>query len=126
MTNYPILCSVVLSQINDGTLTFLCFGIIYHAHFLSGLLHAFQGFQELTGSGRANICIKRMGELDPRAFRIACRKRLSKEDAKVTSALLCSKLDAEIRNSNWYPFKVKVVDGKEMVWPSLAIAILLP
>jgi hypothetical protein len=67
-----------------------------------------------------------MGELDPRAFRIACRKRLSKEDAKVTSALLCSKLDAEIRNSNWYPFKVKVVDGKEMVWPSLAIAILLP
>jgi hypothetical protein len=67
-----------------------------------------------------------MGELDPKAFGIACRKRLSKEDAKVTSALLCSKLDAEIRNSNWYPFKVKVVDGKEMVWPSLAIAILLP
>ena len=88
--------------------------------FLSGLLHAFQGFQELAGSGRANICIKRMGELDPKAFGIACRKRLSKEDAKVTSALLCSKLDAEIRNPKWYPFiKVKVVDGKETLWPSL-------
>ncbi|CAD6265922.1 unnamed protein product [Miscanthus lutarioriparius] len=69
---------------------------------------------ELAGSGRANICIKRMGELDPKAFGIACRNRLSKEDAEATSALLCSKLDAEIRNSNWYPFKVKVVDGKEM------------
>jgi hypothetical protein len=114
------LFSVVLSQIIDGTLGILCFGNISHAHFLSGLLHAFQGFQVLVSSGQANISTKRMGELDPKAFRKACRKRLSKEDAEVTSALLCSKLDAEIRNPKWYPFiKVKVVDGKEMVWPSL-------
>ena len=58
-----------------------------------------------------------MGELDLKAFRIACRKRLSKEDAEVTAALLCSKWGEEIRNPNWYPFKVKVVDGKGMVWP---------
>ncbi|XP_066317295.1 factor of DNA methylation 1-like isoform X2 [Miscanthus floridulus] len=72
------------------------------------------GFKELAVAGRANIGIKRMGELDLKAFGIACRKRLSKADAAVTSALLCSKWEEEIRNPNWYPFKVKVVDGKEM------------
>ncbi|XP_066310905.1 factor of DNA methylation 1-like [Miscanthus floridulus] len=72
------------------------------------------GFEELPVVGRANIGIKRMGELDLKAFGIACRKRLSKEDAEVTAALLCSKWGEEIRNPNWYPFKVKVVDGKGM------------
>ena len=80
-------------------------------------MNALQGFEELPVVGRANIGIKRMGELDLKAFGIACRKRLSKADAAVTSALLCSKWEEEIRNPNWYPFKVKVVDGKGMVWP---------
>ncbi|KAF8762198.1 hypothetical protein HU200_009748 [Digitaria exilis] len=72
-----------------------------------------QGFQDL-GVGRANIGIKRMGELDLKAFGIACRKRLSKEDAELTSSILCSKWEDEIRNPNWHPFRVVSVDGKEM------------
>lgn len=72
---------------------------------------------ELAVVGRANIGIKRMGELDLKAFGIACKKRLPKEDAEVISATLCSKWQEEIRNPSWHPFKVKVVDGKEMVWP---------
>jgi len=85
-----------------------------------------QGFKELAVAGRANIGIKRMGELDLKAFRIACRKRLSKEDAEVTSALLRSKWEEEIRNPNWFPFKVIVVDGKEMVWPLITHNCYLP
>ncbi|KAF8780036.1 hypothetical protein HU200_002003 [Digitaria exilis] len=71
------------------------------------------GFKDLAVS-RANIGIKRMGELDPKAFRVACSKRLSKEDAEFTSAMLCSKLEAEIKDPNWHPFRVVCVDGKEM------------
>jgi hypothetical protein len=117
-----------MSQINDGTLTFLCFGIIYHAHFLSGLLHAFQGFQELTGSGRANICIKRMGELDPKAFGIACRKRLSKEDAK--SLLLSFVQSWMLKLETQTGTLLRLKWWMEKKWygrhRSLAIAILLP
>jgi hypothetical protein len=58
-----------------------------------------------------------MGELDLKAFKIACGKRLSEEDAGITSALLCSKWEDEIRNQSWNPFVVKVVDGEEMVQP---------
>jgi len=72
-----------------------------------------QGFSELD-VGRGNIGIKRVGELDFNAFSIACRKGLSEEDIDATCALLflCSKWEEEIRNPNWYPFQVEMVDGK--------------
>ncbi|CAL4964959.1 unnamed protein product [Urochloa decumbens] len=70
------------------------------------------GFQELT-AGRSNIGIKRMGELDPKSFGVAFRKRSSDKDAEVHSAMICSKWEGEIRNSNWQPFKVVLIDGKE-------------
>ncbi|KAL6847821.1 hypothetical protein ACP4OV_021949 [Aristida adscensionis] len=69
------------------------------------------GIMELAAR-RANIRIKRMGELDPEAFENACRKLL-KKDPDVTAALLCSKWRDEIQNPNWYPFKVVMFDGKE-------------
>jgi hypothetical protein len=89
-------------------------------------LYALQGFEELPVVGLANIGIKRMGELDLKAFRIACKKMLSNEDAEVTSALLCSKSEEKIRNPSWYPFKFDVVDGKGMVWPLITYNFYLP
>jgi len=37
-----------------------------------------QGLEELAIVGRANIGMKRMGELDLKAFGIACRKKVIK------------------------------------------------
>ena len=89
------------------------------------LLLASQGISEL-GFGRANIGIKRVGELDFNAFSIACRKGLSEEDIDATCAhlLLCSKWEEEIRNPNWHPFQVEMVDGKEMVQPLITNHLL--
>uniref|UniRef100_A0ACD5XN15 Uncharacterized protein n=1 Tax=Avena sativa TaxID=4498 RepID=A0ACD5XN15_AVESA len=55
-----------------------------------------------------------MGELDPKVFANAFRQDLSREDAHVSAASLCSSWQAEITNPNWYPFKVVMVDGEQM------------
>uniref|UniRef100_A0A0D9VQA7 Factor of DNA methylation 1-5/IDN2 domain-containing protein n=1 Tax=Leersia perrieri TaxID=77586 RepID=A0A0D9VQA7_9ORYZ len=65
-------------------------------------------------NGRASIGIKRMGELDPRAFANAWKKTLLEDDdAQIDSALLCSKWEAEIKNSRWHPFRVVTVNGED-------------
>ncbi|KAF0927796.1 hypothetical protein E2562_036216 [Oryza meyeriana var. granulata] len=70
------------------------------------LIHA---LEEVT-NGRASIGIKRMGELDPRAFANAYRQTLaedddeqlhSEDDKQLDPALICSNWEAEINNSAW-------------------------
>jgi hypothetical protein len=95
-------------------LTYLLYFFGSYGHSSFHLLHAPQGLLDLSG-GQAHIGIKRMGELDVKAFSNACRGKLSEEDAEVTAAILCSKWEAEIRNPEWHPFRVIMVGGKHMV-----------
>uniref|UniRef100_A0A453F236 Factor of DNA methylation 1-5/IDN2 domain-containing protein n=1 Tax=Aegilops tauschii subsp. strangulata TaxID=200361 RepID=A0A453F236_AEGTS len=70
------------------------------------------GLRDLT-TGRGIIGIKRMGDLDLKSFAIACKNKMSKEDAAVTASLLCSKWEEEIKDPEWHPFKVIMDEGKE-------------
>ncbi|KAM3390303.1 hypothetical protein ACQJBY_012106 [Aegilops geniculata] len=70
-------------------------------------------------NGRANIGLKRMGQLDPKAVANACRPRLSQKK----TLILCSRWEAEIRNAGWHPFKVIMVDDQPMVRVVFYIAI---
>ncbi|XP_037479581.1 uncharacterized protein LOC119356712 [Triticum dicoccoides] len=64
-------------------------------------------------NGRANIGLKRMGELDPKAVANACRPRLSQKK----TLILCSKWEAEIRNAGVVlPFIVELADGRSSVF----------
>uniref|UniRef100_A0A0D9WUS7 Factor of DNA methylation 1-5/IDN2 domain-containing protein n=1 Tax=Leersia perrieri TaxID=77586 RepID=A0A0D9WUS7_9ORYZ len=65
--------------------------------------------------GRAKIGIRRMGELDPKAFANALKQTLPEGgvDEQLDSTILCSKWESEISNSSWHPFGVVTINGKD-------------
>ncbi|KAK1275252.1 hypothetical protein QJS04_geneDACA011159 [Acorus gramineus] len=59
-------------------------------------------------NSRTSIGIKRMGEIDQKAFQIACNQQYPEcVDLKVVE--LCSKWQEEIQNSQWQPYKIVTV-----------------
>ncbi|XWS16531.1 hypothetical protein CRYUN_Cryun34aG0096600 [Craigia yunnanensis] len=75
-----------------------------------------QGLQELLGS-RTNIGLKRMGELDSKAFQDTCKLRFSPDEAAIQASTLCSLWQENVNNSEWHIFKVIEEGGntKEIV-----------
>lgn len=56
-----------------------------------------------------------MGEVDLKPFKVACKRRYPKEEANLKAAMFCSEWQEHLKNPNWYPFRVIVVDGKPQV-----------
>ncbi|KAF0921722.1 hypothetical protein E2562_016995 [Oryza meyeriana var. granulata] len=67
------------------------------------------GLQQMAGV-RSIIGVKRMGELDQKAFHSACKKKVPQNDLKLT--LLSSQWEDELRKPEWHPFKVIETDGQ--------------
>jgi hypothetical protein len=63
-------------------------------------------------SARSIVGVKRMGELDEKAFLAACKEKTADEEEL---AILCSKWEDEIRHPEWHPFKVIHVGGQAKV-----------
>ncbi|XP_031487397.1 factor of DNA methylation 2-like [Nymphaea colorata] len=62
------------------------------------------GFDELF-SNRAHIRVRRMGELDLKAFKEECKKKYP-EDYETKAAEIASSWDVLLRDPSWFPFKV--------------------
>ncbi|CAH8382353.1 unnamed protein product [Eruca vesicaria subsp. sativa] len=62
-------------------------------------------------SVRAQISVKRMGELDEKPFQKLAKERYPAEEADVEAAKLCSLWDDHLSDSAWYPIKMVLIDG---------------
>ncbi|KAL2498999.1 Factor of DNA methylation 4 [Abeliophyllum distichum] len=60
---------------------------------------------------RANICVKRMGELDGKPFYIAAKRKYSHEDVAGKAMELCSLWEDYLRDPSWHPYKI-IMDGE--------------
>lgn len=67
------------------------------------------GLQDIAT--RDHIGIKRMGELDNKPFREACKRNYPEDEAEEQGLLLCSLWEDYLRDSLWHPFKNIEVDG---------------
>lgn len=68
-----------------------------------------QGLREVTA--RANIGVKRMGELDTKPFTTATKRKFPKEEAAKKAMVLCSQWEEYLRDPSWHPFKIIVDEG---------------
>ncbi|XP_057955214.1 protein INVOLVED IN DE NOVO 2-like [Malania oleifera] len=68
-------------------------------------------------SSRAQIGIKRMGELNSKPFVTATQKKYSDEEADDKAVELCSLWEDYLRDPSWHPFKIITVAGnaKEII-----------
>ncbi|KAK2970280.1 hypothetical protein RJ640_021355 [Escallonia rubra] len=66
------------------------------------------GLSEML-SGRTNIGIRRMGEIDVKAFQQTCKERLRLEEAQIKASELCSLWQENMKNPDWHPFRVVLV-----------------
>lgn len=60
-------------------------------------------------SARSIVGVKKMGELDKKAFLASCKEKTADE---LSLSILCSKWEDEIRQPEWHPFKVIDVGGQ--------------
>ncbi|XP_027329328.1 protein INVOLVED IN DE NOVO 2-like [Abrus precatorius] len=68
------------------------------------------GIKEI--SCHANIGVKRMGELDIRPFLEAMKKIYNEEDAEDRASELCSLWEEYIKDPDWHPFKITIIEGQ--------------
>ncbi|KAK4491390.1 hypothetical protein RD792_002133 [Penstemon davidsonii] len=60
---------------------------------------------------KSHIGIKRMGELDSKAFVAAAKRKYSKEEADVKAAEQCSLWEGYLKKPSWYPFRIVPADN---------------
>lgn len=65
----------------------------------------------MLSSNRVSIGIKRMGELDEKAFKEACKQRYPPAEADIKALELCSLWQEKLKNPEWHPFQI-VEDGR--------------
>ncbi|KNA06663.1 hypothetical protein SOVF_178930 [Spinacia oleracea] len=67
---------------------------------------------EMLQSNRTNIGIKRMGEIDEKAFVEECKRRFTIDEAFLKASEGCSLWQENLKDPAWHPFSIIERDGK--------------
>ncbi|XP_059303524.1 factor of DNA methylation 1-like [Lycium ferocissimum] len=73
-----------------------------------------KGLLEILSSGRAHIGIKRMGEIDSKAFHNALKLIFPSQEAEIKAIEHLSLWQAKIQGPDWHPFKTIRVDDSNV------------
>ncbi|KAG5523248.1 hypothetical protein RHGRI_035165 [Rhododendron griersonianum] len=68
------------------------------------------GLSEML-SGRTLIGLKRMGEIDTKPFQTICKGRFKSSEAEVKAFELCSLWQERMKNPDWHPYKIVMLEG---------------
>ncbi|KAH0763912.1 hypothetical protein KY290_019985 [Solanum tuberosum] len=69
-----------------------------------------EGLLEVLSSARAHIGIKRMGEIDSKAFQNALKQKFPNQEAEIKAVELLSLWQEKIKDPDWHPFKTIMID----------------
>ncbi|KAE8718028.1 hypothetical protein F3Y22_tig00110020pilonHSYRG00469 [Hibiscus syriacus] len=69
-----------------------------------------QGLNDILNT-KTTLGIKRMGDIDQKAFEVAFSQKLPNEDWRETCATLCSLWQQNVQDSEWHPFKMIDTEG---------------
>lgn len=69
-----------------------------------------EGLIEVLSSARAHIGIKRMGEIDSKAFQNALKQKFPNQEAEIKAVELLSLWQEKIKDPDWHPFKTIMID----------------
>ncbi|CAL0315721.1 unnamed protein product [Lupinus luteus] len=68
--------------------------------------------KDISIRATANIGVKRMGELDTRPFVETMKKTYNEEDVEERASELCSLWEEYLKDPDWHPFKITMINGK--------------
>ncbi|KAF5467317.1 hypothetical protein F2P56_017151 [Juglans regia] len=68
------------------------------------------GLNEIAGHG--DIGVKRMGELDNKPFHQAMKRKYNEDEADERASELCSLWEEYLKDPDWHPLKITMVEGK--------------
>ncbi|XWS65979.1 hypothetical protein CRYUN_Cryun05aG0160700 [Craigia yunnanensis] len=69
------------------------------------------GLKDMLNS-RTTLGVKRMGEINQKAFEFACLLKFPNEDWQEICAKLCSSWEQNVQDPKWHPFKMILFQGK--------------
>lgn len=70
------------------------------------------GLLDILQSSRTNIGIKRMGEIDDKAFLNESKRRFTDEEALVKASEGSSLWQENLKDPAWHPFRIREINGK--------------